>query len=171
MDNLWTPWRMAYIKRERDDGDRCVFCAMADGSSNGASVHVIGRSSHCFVTMNSYPYSNGHVMIVPNLHVPSPEELPTEALSDLMMMTNRSLRVLRHVCQPSAFNIGANIGTDAGAGIAAHYHFHVVPRWSGDVNFMTSIANTRVIPNTLKNLYQELKAVWDELYNSDRAES
>ena len=171
MDNLWTPWRMAYIKRERDDGDQCVFCAMADGSSNDASVHVIGRSAHCFVTMNRYPYSNGHVMIVPNLHVPSPEELPTEALSDLMMMTNRSLRVLRRVCQPSAFNIGANIGADAGAGIAAHYHFHVVPRWSGDVNFMTSIANTRVIPNTLENLYQELKAVWDELYKSDHAET
>ena len=163
MQQLWAPWRMAYIKGEvRDAG--CVFCGKAQHPANDASEHVIARSAHTFAVLNRYPYANGHMMIVPYAHVPSLEELPPAALSDLMLMSQRTLRILRETAKPPAFNIGANIGAAAGAGIAAHFHLHIVPRWPGDVNFMTSIGATRVIPEALDSTAAELKAAWERLY-------
>ena len=110
-------------------------------------------------------------MIVPYAHVPSQEDLDMEALGDLVALTNRSMWALRQLANPSGFNIGANIGAAAGAGIAAHYHFHVVPRWEGDANFMSSIANTRMIPDTLDNLGQALKQIWHDSFADDRAQN
>ena len=170
MDLLWAPWRMSYIRGDRAPDDNCIFCAMRDSAGHDADAHVIARSPHNFVTLNKYPYSNGHLMIVPNAHVSSLEDLPVEAQADLMALTSRCLRALRQLYQPPAFNIGANIGGEAGAGIAAHFHFHIVPRWAGDVNFMTSIANTRVIPDSLDNVYRDLKATWVQLYDGGDAE-
>lgn len=166
MNHLWTPWRMAYIKGERKPVTGCIFCQKVDPSADDAE-HVIARSGHVYVTLNRYPYNNGHLMIVPYLHITSQEEMETEALTDLMLTLNRALAVLRQAYNPPAFNIGANLGPAAGAGIAEHYHFHIVPRWPGDANFMSTIGETRVIPDTLDNTYQELKAVWQSLYKKD----
>lgn len=161
LDHLWTPWRMPYIRGERKPTEGCIFCSLP---SDENSQQVIVRSKHVFVTLNLYPYNNGHLMVVPYEHIQSQEQLDTEALTDLMVTVNKAMGALRKVYNPAAFNLGANIGAAAGAGIAEHYHFHIVPRWSGDANFMTVVGNTRVIPDTLENTYRELKQAWQELY-------
>ena len=163
MEHLWTPWRMAYIKGEGKPSDACVFCAKAAHPEADEAEYVIARSSHTFAALNLFPYANGHVMIVPYRHIASPEDMDTAALTDLMVMTNRTMRALRQYANPPGFNIGANIGAAAGAGIASHFHFHIVPRWDGDVNFMTSIGNTRVIPDTLARACREIKSIWEGL--------
>lgn len=151
---------MKYIKSERElDGD-CIFCAMASSSEVKGGELVVFRSSHVYAALNKYPYSYGHVMIVPYAHVPSQEDMDTEALADLVMLTNQTMKALRKLANPSGFNIGANIGAAAGAGIASHFHFHVVPRWEGDANFMSSVANTRLIPDTLDAICQDIKRIW-----------
>ncbi|MBL8166256.1 MAG: HIT domain-containing protein [Anaerolineae bacterium] len=162
MEHLYTPWRMAYIRGEKKPVHGCVFCNLA--AAQDASQQVIHYGQHVFVTLNIYPYNNGHLMVVPYEHVASQEQLATEALTDLMLTVNRCLAVLRKVYNPPAFNLGANLGAAAGAGIAEHYHFHIVPRWPGDASFMTVIGNTRVIPDSLENIYHDLKAGWAELY-------
>jgi ATP adenylyltransferase len=162
MDRLYTPWRMAYIKGEKKPVQGCVFCNKVHGDDG--EEQIIARSDHVYITINRYPYNNGHLMIVPYEHIASQEEMSVAALTDLMLFTNRSLALLRTAYDPPAFNLGANIGAAAGAGIAAHYHFHVVPRWPGDVNFMTTVSDTRVIPDTLENIYTELKHIWQDLY-------
>lgn len=167
MEHLWTPWRMAYIKGEAQPADACIFCMKAAHPNDDAAEHVIARSSHTFAALNRFPYANGHVMVVPYQHISSQEDMDTAALTDLMVMTNRTMRVLREYANPSAFNIGANIGAAAGAGIAAHFHFHIVPRWRGDVNFMTSIGDTRVIPDTLERAYGQIKVIWERLYPAE----
>ncbi len=167
MEHLWTPWRMAYIKGDKKPIEGCVFCNKAAQPEHDDSEHVIGWSSYTYATLNKFPYNNGHVMIIPYEHITSQEDMTTEALTDLMVMTNRMMRVLRDYANPSAFNLGANIGADAGAGIAAHYHFHIVPRWGGDANFMTTVGETRVIPDTLDNTFIDLKNIWNNLYQKD----
>lgn len=156
---------MAYIRGEKKPVEGCVFCNLAAGVDNDSLV--ISRSKHVYVTLNLYPYNNGHLMVVPYEHVQTQEALETEALTDLMLTVNRALGALRKVYNPAAFNLGANIGAAAGAGIAEHYHFHIVPRWSGDANFMSVVADTRVIPDTLENTYRELKQAWQTLYGQD----
>lgn len=157
-DRLWAPWRMAYIKGARTPVEGCIFCnkiAAADEAE-----HIVYRSQHVYVTLNRFPYNNGHLMVVPYAHVASQEALPPEALLDLMQMVNRALAVLRKAYNPPAFNLGANLGAAAGAGIAEHYHFHVVPRWAGDANFMTAVGDTRVIPASQEDTWRDLRATW-----------
>lgn len=162
MQHLYTPWRMAYIKGEKKPVEGCVFCNKIN--ADDTVEQVIARSDYVYITLNLFPYNNGHLMIVPYDHITSQEAMPIEALTDMMVMVNRAMAVLREAYQPQAFNIGANIGAAAGAGIAAHYHFHVVPRWNGDANFMSTVGNTRVIPDTLENTFQDLKTRWDKLF-------
>ncbi len=166
MDHLYTPWRMAYIRGEKKPVTGCIFCQMAAAADDQGQI--VAFSQHVFVTLNIYPYNNGHVMVIPFEHVQSQEQLSAEALTDLMLTTNRMLAVLRKVYNPSAFNLGANIGAAAGAGIAEHYHFHIVPRWAGDANFMTVVGNTRVLPDTLENTFRELKQTYVDLYPAER---
>lgn len=161
MEHLWTPWRMAYIRGEKQPVEGCLFCNKIGGDDD--VEHVVARSQHVYVTLNRYPYNNGHLMIVPYAHVDTQETLPVEALTDLMTTTNRALAALRKLYNPAAFNLGANIGGAAGAGIAEHYHFHIVPRWPGDANFMSTVGNTRVVPDTLDNTYRDLKTIWQAL--------
>jgi ATP adenylyltransferase len=158
---------MAYIRGEKKPIEGCVLCHLA--APGDEDRQIIGRSRHVFVTLNIYPYNNGHLMVVPYAHVASQEELSTEALTDVMLTANKALAVLRQVYNPPAFNLGANLGQTAGAGIAEHYHLHIVPRWPGDSGFMTTISNTRVIPDTLDNIYRDLKAAWVNLYPDDSA--
>ena len=137
---------------------------MVEQPENDLSQHVVARSSHTFAVLNRYPYTYGHVMIVPYAHLSSPEDMTMDALTDLMLMTNRTMAVLRHIADPPAFNIGANIGSAAGAGIAGHYHFHIVPRWPTDHSFLECIGGTRAIPDTLDNMLVEMRAAWEKLY-------
>jgi ATP adenylyltransferase len=164
MDHLYTPWRMNYLRGEdKKPTVDCIFCAKV--SPNGVderAEHIVARSRFVFVTLNLYPYNNGHLMIVPNAHVASPEDLPDEALTDLMVTMNRALAALRKVYNPQAFNIGANLGAAAGAGIAGHFHLHVVPRWAGDTNYMTVLAETRVIPDLLDDTWRKLREAWPD---------
>lgn len=161
MKQLYTPWRMAYITGEKKPIEGCIFCNKILAGDH--QEQVIARSDYVYVTLNRYPYNNGHLMVVPYAHIPTQEDMPTEALTDMMVVVNKCLRVLREVYRPQAFNLGANIGKAAGAGVAEHYHFHIVPRWDGDTNFMGAVAETRIIPDTLEDSYHKLKQVWDTL--------
>lgn len=156
MNHLFAPWRMAYIKGEKTPVQGCIFCNKITAVDD--AEHMIYRSEHVYITLNRYPYNNGHLMIVPYKHVASQEALDSAALTDLMLTVNRALAALRAAYNPPAFNLGANLGAAAGAGIAEHYHFHIVPRWAGDSNFMTAVGDTRVIPASLDETYRDLKA-------------
>ncbi len=164
MNQIWAPWRMDYIKGKGKRFEACVFCELAQQPAADLAQHVIARSSHTFATLNRYPYTYGHTMVIPYEHIGSTEDLAPATLADLMRMTNRTMRVLREVASPPAFNIGANIGAAAGAGIAAHFHFHIVPRWDGDHSFMECIAGTRTVPDTLSQISQQMRGAWEQLY-------
>ncbi len=152
---------MAYIRGEKKPVEGCIFCNLAQHETDHL---LIARSDYVYVTLNKYPYNNGHLMVIPYQHVASPEDLPVETLTDQMVTTNRALAALRRLYNPPAFNLGANLGAAAGAGVAEHYHLHIVPRWPGDASFMTTVGQTRVIPDTLENIHRELRAVWQEMY-------
>lgn len=157
---------MPYLQKVGQEVDGgCIFCQKVQGKDDAAE-HVLARSAHVYVTLNLYPYNNGHMMVVPYAHVSSMEALPTEVLTDLMATTNRALAVLREAYNPQAFNIGANIGAAAGAGIVEHFHLHVVPRWGGDNNFMSVVGGTRVIPEWIDDTYKMLREVWERLFPS-----
>lgn len=164
MNQVWAPWRMAYIKGKSKGFDSCIFCQFAQEREDDLRQHVIARSAHTFATLNRYPYTYGHTMVIPYAHVASTEDLNPETLADLSLMTNRVMGALREIADPPAFNIGANIGAAAGAGIAAHFHFHIVPRWNGDHSFMECIGGTRAVPDTLSNLSEQMRAAWEQLY-------
>ena len=164
MNQIWAPWRMAYIKGKRDGFVSCVFCALAAQPDLDIEQNVVARSAHTFATLNRYPYTYGHTMIIPYAHETSPEDFNAETLADLMLMTNRTMSVLREIADPPAFNIGANIGAAAGAGIAAHFHFHIVPRWGGDHSFMECLGGTRTLPDTLSNIAGQMRSAWVALY-------
>lgn len=159
MDYVWAPWRMPYIEDESEQ-DGCVFCRLLE-LEDGPENLILARGERVFVMLNRYPYTNGHLMIVPFEHTPSIEDLDDKTLSDLMLVTRKSVRLLRRTYKAEAFNVGMNIGSAAGAGIADHVHIHVVPRWGGDTNFMSTTARTRVLPEALKVTYERLKSAWN----------
>lgn len=159
---LWTPWRMPYLRGEDSrQHDGCILCGKVH-TEDDAAEFVVARTEHMVVALNLYPYNNGHLLIIPRQHVPSIEALPVEALTDLMVTVNKGIAALRALYKPHAFNIGANIGSEAGAGIPEHFHLHVVPRWNADSNFMMVTAGTRVVPDVLENTFRELREVWPE---------
>ena len=153
MERLWAPWRMTYIRSEKPA--ECVFCKVVQKDRDKENL-ILWRGDHGFLILNRYPYNNGHLMVVPYEHTPSIEDLGPEALLDLMTMVQQSLALLRKAMNPDAFNVGINLGEAAGAGITAHVHIHIVPRWSGDTNFMPVLGQTRVIPDALDNTYDSL---------------
>jgi ATP adenylyltransferase len=158
MKHLWSPWRSTYIdtfgSAEQDHG--CFLCAAAMNSSSDPLV--IAESEHCFVIMNRYPYNAGHVLISPKRHCPDTLELTDEEYHDIMQLTRIMQIVLKNVYSPHGFNIGMNIGESGGAGVPGHLHIHIVPRWSGDTNFMTSIGDAKVISSSMEKIVQELRA-------------
>ena len=157
MKHLWAPWRMAYLVGERPPG--CVLCEKLADDGDGAdqSNYIVHRGEHAFVILNLYPYSNGHLMVVPYRHVPSLESLEDEELLDLMGTVNLGIAALRNSMSPDGFNIGVNLGRAAGAGIESHVHVHVVPRWHGDTSFMPILADTRVVPESLADTASRLR--------------
>lgn len=154
MNYIWSPWRMEYIENHgKEQG--CVFCralSLTDGPEN----LIVYRGEHAFVILNRYPYTSGHVMVVPNRHEPDLERLKPPERAEMMELTSRSTAVLRKVYQTLAFNVGMNIGEAAGAGVKEHVHIHVVPRWVGDTNFMSTLGSTRVLPETLEDTWQRI---------------
>jgi ATP adenylyltransferase len=160
-ERLWAPWRLDYIRGP--GADECIFCrAVADESGDERS-HVIHRGQRCFVMLNAYPYTSGHLMVSPYEHVPSIEELDEHALTELMTLGQRALAALRANYGPEGFNLGINQGKVAGAGIEDHVHLHVVPRWGGDTNFMSAVAETRVLPQALDESWSELRERFAEV--------
>ncbi len=162
MKHLWTPWRMAYLQNNVPKPDGCIFCLAAACPEKDAATLVLYRGQHTFIILNLYPYSNGHLMIAPFVHAESIELLPPETLLEIMALSNKSLAVLRKAYNPQGFNLGINIGNAAGAGVPGHVHLHIVPRWLGDSNFMTTLADTRVIPETIQQTYERLLTLWLE---------
>ncbi|MGH7261060.1 MAG: HIT family protein [Nitrospiraceae bacterium] len=156
MKVLWAPWRMAYIKNARKPA-KCIFCVKA-GERRDAANLLLHRGRHGLVLMNLFPYNSGHLLVAPYAHVKSLEQLPDEAALDLLALTNLSLKVLRAEIKPEGFNIGINLGRVSGAGIEAHVHLHIVPRWNGDTNFMPLFGETRVMPEHLQTTYRKLLA-------------
>jgi ATP adenylyltransferase len=151
---LWAPWRVDYI--EGDHGPReCIFCEPAKPVEDRARL-ILFRGRHAFVLLNRYPYAAGHLMVVPNAHIARLHELELDVRAELMALVTTSADILEQTFACEGLNIGANLGKAAGAGFAEHLHFHVVPRWNGDVNFMTSIGELRVIPTHIERTYDRL---------------
>lgn len=160
-ERLWTPHRMVYIQADRPDaepGDGCPFCA-APGKDDAAGL-IVHRGEHCYVVMNLFPYNPGHVLICPYRHVPDYTDLTADERAEFGETTRAAMEVLRAVSHPAGFNIGMNAGEIAGAGIAAHLHQHVVPRWSGDANFLPVIGQTKALPQLLDDTRMLVAAEW-----------
>jgi ATP adenylyltransferase len=152
MDRLWAPWRINYIRARRTK--KCLFC-QSQKSSSGS--FVIFKTRYAIVLLNIFPYNNGHLMVSPLRHVRDIAYLKEEEVLGLIKASNRAKALLDKVLKPEGYNIGMNISAVAGAGIAGHLHIHIVPRWRGDTNFMPVVSNTKVVSQSLKELYRELK--------------
>ena len=155
MDYLWTPWRYAYITGAKA-GQGCIFCDKKDQRSDRESW-VVHRGEHCYVCLNAFPYTSGHVMIVPYEHVDELQKLSAEGAREMMELCQRSETVLRSLYRPDGINLGMNIGAAAGAGVAGHIHMHALPRWIADANFMTVVGETRVLPESLETTWERMK--------------
>jgi len=149
---------MKFVQSHEADAD-CVFCSVQVKTDDADNL-IVYRGKYAFVILNRYPYTSGHLLVVANAHQPSIEDLDVETRSEMMDLATTCMRVIRKVYQPEAFNLGANIGAAAGAGIAGHVHLHVVPRWGGDTNFMSVLAETRVLPEELHETYRRIRAAW-----------
>jgi ATP adenylyltransferase len=153
-DILWAPWRMEYILGEKEKG--CIFCTRIKEEDDRKNL-ILYRGEHNFVIMNRYPYNNGHVMVVPYRHTSELEGLTDLESLEMMKIISKSVEVLRETIHPEGFNIGTNLGSIAGAGIDDHLHFHIVPRWAADTNFMPVVGQTKVISEALLETWERLK--------------
>ena len=156
MDYLWTPWRYQYIADASKD-DRCIFCD-AIAANDDAKMLVVFRGAKNYIILNRYPYTAGHVMVVPYAHVADLAEADPEVLSEMMRLAQRVKAALEKSYHPQGYNLGMNLGRAAGAGVLGHLHLHVLPRWSGDSNFMTVVGETRVEPEDLATTYEKLRS-------------
>jgi ATP adenylyltransferase len=157
MKVLWAPWRMGYILSDKTQG--CIFCELPKQDRDRENL-ILYRSLHNFVIMNRFPYNNGHIMVVPYLHVSSLEGLSDEALLDFMKVTQHAQGSIKKAFMPEGFNVGINVGKIAGAGMEEHIHLHMVPRWAGDTSFMTVFDEVRVIPEHILSTYDKLFAAF-----------
>jgi ATP adenylyltransferase len=155
MDYLWTPWRYAYVSTaEKASG--CVFCDLPK-LGDDAKALIVHRAQYCFVILNAYPYTPGHVMIVPFAHLDELRSLPPEAAHEMMDLAQTMESVLRGLYNPDGLNLGMNIGKAAGAGVARHIHMHALPRWVADANFLSVVGETRILPESLEMTYTRIK--------------
>lgn len=160
MKQIWSPWRMKYMQNN-EAGPECIFCE-ALKQEDGPENLVVMRSERVFIILNRYPYTTGHLMVVPQVHRPTLNDLDAETSLELMQCLAQAEAALGKAYKPDGFNIGANIGAAAGAGVVGHLHFHVVPRWVGDTNFMSTLGETRVLPESLEDTYQRVKKAWKD---------
>ena len=164
MDRLWAPWRLSYVTAAPAPATDCIFC---DAHAGRDIDLVLYRGTSCYVILNLYPYNNGHLMVVPNRHLSALEALRPDERGELMELSRLAEMVLNDAFQPHGINVGINLGKAAGAGIENHLHIHLVPRWSGDTNFMTAVGETRVLPEDLGATARRLRPVFERLAKLD----
>jgi ATP adenylyltransferase len=151
---------MTYIENQENE-DGCIFCSLPKQKDDQENL-IIYRGKRAFVIVNRYPYTSGHLMVVPFAHKPDFVELNPKIRAEMMELATRCMRILRKVYNPQAFNLGANVGEVAGAGIPDHVHIHIVPRWAGDTNFMSTVGEVRVLPEILEETYRRIRTAWNE---------
>ncbi len=161
MERIWAPWRMRYI--ETVDSGGCIFCEKLEDGQDDRENLVLLRGKKCFIVLNLYPYTNGHLMVVPYRHAGSPVDLEQDELLEFAELARQGMRILEKSIAPHGFNLGINVGRAAGAGVEGHVHFHVVPRWEGDTNYMAVVSGSRVIPESLEETYEKLQRAVQEL--------
>ncbi len=169
MEILWAPWRARYVEKAAKGESKCIFCeALRDGDDEAHLV--VYRSRHSIAMLNLYPYNTAHTMVAPRRHVPSIELLSDEELLDLFKLVTLVMKAIRREYNPHGFNVGINVGRVAGAGIESHVHVHVVPRWSGDTNFMPVVAGTKVMPEDLRTTWLRVKKAIESVLSEEALE-
>jgi ATP adenylyltransferase len=158
MDHLWSPWRYRYVQKA-DPQDACIFCQKPAEGKDGENF-IVWRAELNYIILNLYPYTSGHLMVAPYEHVATLEAASDDTIQEMMLLCKQAQHHLRSIYKPGGFNVGMNIGEMAGAGVAGHIHMHVVPRWVGDANFMSTVGETRVLPEDLAETYRKLKAAF-----------
>ena len=164
MERLWSPWRLAYVTSASGETNGCIFCNITEP---GREELILIRGRTSFVILNLYPYNSGHLMVVPNRHVPTLHASTPEELAELMKFARHAEMALAEAYKPQGINLGINLGRPAGAGVLDHLHVHVVPRWNGDTNFMSVTAETRVLPEALSATRDRLKPIFERLARDD----
>jgi ATP adenylyltransferase len=164
MDRLWAPWRLSYVTAAPAPSTECIFCDACAGHDNPDLLLL--RGEHSYVILNLYPYNNGHLMVVPRRHLSTLEALTPAEQTELMALSRLSEIALNEAYRPHGINVGINLGKAAGAGIENHLHIHLVPRWSGDTNFMTAVGETRVLPEELTATAARLRPIFEKLVHS-----
>lgn len=157
--SIWAPWRLEYIKSVTADKPGCFLCEAAREPENDRCHLVVARTASALLMLNRYPYVNGHLLVAPYAHVAQLEDLPSEHRADMLELALHGQHLLENAMNPQGFNIGFNIGRCAGAGLPGHIHMHIVPRWNGDINFMTTVGQVRVIPQAIDAAYEQLLQV------------
>lgn len=158
MNHIWSPWRMTYIENAKTV-EGCVFCN-AQAKEDIVENLIAFRGKFSYVILNRYPYTSGHLMVIPFVHVPNLESLDSKTRADMMELTSQCTTILKNIYKTESFNVGINIGEAAGAGVLGHVHIHIVPRWAGDTNFMTSVGETRVLPESLEDTYKKIQTAF-----------
>ncbi len=157
---IWAPWRLPYVKDASKDSEAgCIFCTKP-AENDDANNLIVHRGERCFVILNLFPYTNGHLMIAPYAHLAALPELDPETIAEMMALAQRAMVVLNQTYEPHGYNAGLNQGRVAGAGYEGHIHLHVVPRWAGDTNYMPVLADTRVMPQSLEDSYKALRGAF-----------
>jgi ATP adenylyltransferase len=159
-DRIWAPWRLEYV-RDADRGEECIFCSKPRAGDDAEAL-IVHRGELAYVILNLFPYTNGHLMVAPFEHVGRLQEVDAGTLAEMLELAKRAMERIEVVYAPQGFNMGFNQGRVAGAGVEGHIHMHVVPRWAGDTNYMSVIADTRVMPQSLEDSYEALRAGFDE---------
>lgn len=164
LERIWAGWRAAYVTGDTGElegsGDQCLFCQLPH--LDDADAYIVERTDLGYTVLNAYPYTTGHLMVAPLRHQPELEGLTPEESQALMVALQRAVRAIKGAFRPDGVNLGANLGRVAGAGVPGHFHFHALPRWAGDTNFMTTVAEARVLPEDLRTTWQNLKQAWPE---------
>jgi len=161
MEHLYAPWRFEYVSEEKIEG--CIFCHISKNKDD-EKLQVLFYDEHCYVVMNKFPYSPGHMMVIPHFHTDKIEDLPDEVWLKMSIRVRQAVKLLKDVMSCEGVNIGMNLGKAAGAGIEQHVHYHMLPRWLGDTNFITTLANTRVYPANFDEIYNKLKSKSKEYF-------
>jgi ATP adenylyltransferase len=160
LERLWAGWRTEYVDSAAGGDGECVFCRILASDEPDDATYVLRRGHLAFAVLNAYPYTSGHLMVVPVRHVANWEDVTGDEASELWSMTADAVRAVKAAYRPDGLNLGVNVGRSAGAGVPGHFHIHCVPRWNGDTNFMTTLAEARVMPESLPATYERLTAAW-----------
>lgn len=160
LQHLWAGWRTEYVATAGEPGAACIFCGILDSGEPDDVTHIVWRGEKVFAILNAYPYTSGHLMVMPYRHLADLDELDAAEASELWSAVTRAVQAMKAAFEPEGINVGINLGRAAGAGVLGHLHVHAVPRWVGDSNFMTSVAETRVLPESLGASADKIRRAW-----------